>query len=202
MKTVLRSLGVFFMAMMYANHYMNTLLTHGVYMMFGANTFTFSNYFIGDLLAFWGLKNGHFRAMVEWLYKQRMIHQPYDLSLKEAFLHVLPIMFWTKVDFVVVSCGASCTGLSVHNETLVNCQFRNETLIHGISHHLNQAGFSPQASSKLASATFIAVAIWAAFVTMSILCFSTVNMFRSPAVNGQLVPSVVASIWKGWSRIA
>ena len=98
--------------------------------------------------------------------------------------------------------GASCTAISDHNDTFVSCQFKNETFIHGIFNNLNQAGFSPQASSTLASTTFISVALWAAFFTISIFFFSTVNMLRSSVVNGQHVSSAVAGIKKGWSQIA
>lgn len=202
LKTILRSMGVLIIALMYANQYMNALLSHGMYMIFGANTFTFSNNFIGDLLAFWGLQNSHFKAMVEWLYMQRIIHEPHDLSVKEVILKVVPYMFWSKFDILVASCGASCTGLTVHNDTFVDCQFQNETLVHGISNHLNQAGFSPQASSNLASATFLSVSIGAGLVTMCILCFSAVNVFNSPVLYGHLVPQAVASMWKGSSQIA
>lgn len=202
LKTILRSMGVLIIALMYANQYMNALLSHGMYMIFGANTFTFSNNFIGDLLAFWGLQNSHFKAMVEWLYMQRIIHEPHDLSVKEVILKVVPYMFWSKFDILVASCGASCTGLTVHNDTFVDCQFQNETLVHGISNHLNQAGFSPQASSNLASATFLSLSIGAGLVTMCILCFSAVNVFNSPVLYGHLVPQAVASMWKGSSQIA
>ena len=201
METVLRSIGLFITAMLYVDQYCNTLFINGIYLIFGANTFTFSDYFIGDLLAFWGLQSDHYKAMVEWLYKQQIIHRPSGQILTRL-RHVLPYMFWSKVNFVVASCGASCTAISVYNDTLVSCQFKNETLIHGIFNHLNQAGFSPQVSSTLASTTFISIAIWAAFVTISIVFFSSVNMLRSPAVNGHLLPSVVAGIWKGWSQIA
>lgn len=200
LKTILRGMGVLILALIYANQCMNTLVSYGMYMVFGANTFTFSNNFIGDLLAFWGLQNSHFKAMVEWLYMQRIIHEPHDLSMKEVILKVVPYMFWSKVDNLVASCGASCTGLSVHNDTFVDCQFQNETLIHGISNHLNQAGFSPQVSSNLASATFLSVSIWAGFVTMCVFCFSAVNAFNSPVLYGHLVSLAVAGIWKGWSR--
>lgn len=201
-KTILRSIGVFLMTIFYANNYLNTLFNYGVYMIFGANTFTYSDFFIGDLLAFWGLQNGRFKAMVEWFYKERILHEPNIHSFKDALVQIVPILFLSKVDFVVASCGASCTGLSTDNDTFVSCQFKNETLIHGISLHLSQAGYSPQASSKLASVTFISVAICAAFFTISILCFAMVNLFRSPVMNGHLLPSMVVSIWKGWSQIA
>ena len=83
-KTILRSIGVFLMTIFYANNYFNTLFNYGVYMIFGANTFTYSDYFIGDLLAFWGLQNGRFKAMVEWFYKERILHEPNIHSFKDA----------------------------------------------------------------------------------------------------------------------
>ena len=201
MEMVVRSMGLIITAMLYANHYYDTILYYGAYMIFGANTFTFSDYFVGDLFAFWGLQDNRFKSMVEYVYKQQIIHEPSGRFFKRL-RQVLPYMFWSKVNFVVASSGASCTAISDHNDTFVSCQFKNETLIHGISHHLSQAGYSPQASSKLASVTFISVAICAAFFTISILCFAMVNLFRSPVMNGHLLPSMVVSIWKGWSQIA
>ncbi|EDK41326.2 predicted protein [Meyerozyma guilliermondii ATCC 6260] len=198
MEMVVRSMGLIITAMLYANHYYDTILYYGAYMIFGANTFTFSDYFVGDLFAFWGSQNSRFKSMVEYVYKQQIIHQPSGRFLKRL-RQVFPYMFWSKVNFVVTSSGASCTAISDHNDTFVSCQFRNETFIHGIFNNLNQAGFSPQASSTLASTTFISVALWAAFFTISIFFFSTVNILRSPVVNGQHVSSAVAGIKRGWS---
>lgn len=193
-----RSIFMVMWAAFYLFSMMDSINTYSMYMFFGANTVAASTNFIGDLFAFWGLSSTVLLAFVEWFHRAASVDLPFS-SYIEGAKSLLRFMFLNKLYLIVQGSGATCITDESKN---VTCTFRNETLLHTMADQLTETGFSKAASSGIASAGFLILVVGAAFVTISIYCFSIVNIILSYSRNGEDIISTVSDMWNGWSKVA
>lgn len=180
----------------------NAVNTYTRYMLFGANTFTFTNHFMGDFLSFWVLESSLLRAFVKWIYAGVSQFDP-DTSYADMFLpRMFPFYRWPGIYLILEGCGATCASVSLAGHSSVVCTFRDDTLLHNFAKQLAAAGYETSAASKIASAVYILLALGAAFATTTVYCFFIMNITRPYMFSTDELLLVIAGVWCGWNTVA